>query len=375
MKDIATALQDAGFAVSDTPPVETPQQDVQQTEAPIQQDAPAVEEPTPQHEAQPTPEPQLVDAPPVQQAQEVPAPQQEQVTEQNDFSQEELDSEILRYMSEKLGMEVNSFDTIQERFSTAPTEIDERVAAINNFVRETGRGPEDWYAYQRLNTSEMDDMTAVRNQMQMEHNNLTNEEIDMLIESKYKLDPDINTEKDVKMSQLQLKMDAEQARRSIEDVRKRYEAPEVDGAMPQSFITEEWVSTMRREVNDLDGLVFGLPNGQQFTYGLDNKYKGKLVEKNAKLDQYFDDYINDAGSWDFDKLSSHRALIDNIDEIVASVYRQGISDGQRKVVQNAGNVTTNTSPQRVDGEPSQASKIEQQLRSALGGGSGMTFKF
>jgi hypothetical protein len=310
---------------------------------------------------------------PVQQTQEV-FTEQTQVTEP-DFSEEEVEAEVLRYVSERLGSRFDSFDSFNERLNTAPTEIDERVAAINNFVRETGRSPEDWYTYQRLNTSEMDDMSAVRNHMQMEHSNLTSEEIDMLVSSKYKLDPDMHTEQDVKMSQLQLKMDAEQARRSIEDVRSKYEAPEVGDNTPQSFITDEWISEMRNEVSDLDGLVFGLPNGQHFTYGLDSKYKGRLIEKNAKLDQYFDDYITDSGNWDFDKLSSHRALIDNIDEIVASVYRQGMSDGQRKVVQNAGNVSTDTSPQRAQGEPSQMSKIQEQLRNALGGNSGMSIKF
>ncbi len=374
MKDLSTAMQDAGFALSDTPPTqETPQQDVQQTEAPVEQAAPPVEEPVSQPESEPVNEPKLVDAPPVQQTQEV-SPPQEQVTQDNEFSQEELDSEVLRYMSEKLGSEFDSFDSVKERFTTAPTEIDERVAAINDFVRETGRSPEDWYTYQRLNTSEMDDMSAVRNNMKMQHSNLNSEEIDMLISNKYRLDPDTNTEQDVKMSQLQLKMDAEQARRSIEDVRTKYEAPEVNNEMPESFINDEWVSTMKSEVDELDGLVFGLPNGNQFTFGLNESYKGKLIEKNVKLDQYFDDYISSEGSWDFDKLSSHRALIDNIDEIVSSVYRQGMSDGQRKVVTSAGNVSNNTQPQTPT-EQNQSSKIAEQLRDALGGGAGMTFKF
>lgn len=374
MKDIATAMQEAGFSLSDTmPSQESPQQDVQQTESAVEQAASFSEEPVYQPETQPHSEPKLVDEPPVNQAQEVYAPQQEQQTEER-FSQEEVEAEILRYMSERLGSQVDSFDTIRERFNTVPTEIDERVAAINNFVRETGRGPEDWYAYQRLNTSEMDDMTAVRNQMRMENSNLSDDEIELLVSSKYKLDPDLNTERDVRLSQLQLKMDAEQARKNIEDVRRKYEAPESTSSEPQSFITNEWVSQMSREVNELDGLVFGLPDGKQFTFGLDGKYKSQLIDKNARLDSFFDDYIHSDGSWDFDKLSSHRALIDNIDQIAASLYRQGLSDGQRKVVQTAGNISTNTSPQQGSGQ-SQSSKIEEQLRSALGLGSGMTFKF
>lgn len=367
MKDLESAMSEQGITLTDTMPGSQPQEDAQSTE----QSAPVSEESVPQPEAQPVDQPQLVDEPPVVENQEV--PQQQQTTEE-EVSDVDLDSEVLRYMSERLGSQFDSFDAIQERFNTAPIEIDERVAAINNFVRDTGRSPEDWYRYQRLNTSEMDDMTAVRNHMRMQHSNLNNEEIDMLIDSKYKLDADLNSEQDVKMSQLQLKMDAEQARKSIEDVRKSYEAPEVNTSEPQSFITDDWVSTMREEVQDLDGLVFGLPGGGQFTYGLKNEYKSTLIDKNAKLDQYFDDYIDQSGNWNFDKLSSHRALIDNIDEIISSVYRQGMSDGQRKVVTDAGNVSTNTAPQQGT-QQSATSKLEEQLRNAFGQGGGMTFKY
>ena len=374
MKDLETAMSEAGFTISDDAPTqETSQENVQNQEQAQQSTAP-VEDVAPQPERQPSPEPELVAQPPVQQTQEPSYTQTEQVTKQENFSESELENEVLRYMSERLGSQYDSFDSFKESLNKASLEIDERVAAINNFVRETGRSPEDWYAYQRLNTSEMDDLTAVRNQMKMEHANLSSEEVDMLIGNKYKLDPDLNTEQDVKMAQLQLKMDAEQARRSLEDIRSKYEAPEVQSNEPQSFITDEWVSTMRKEVNSLDGLVIGLPNGSQFTYGLNNKYKDSLIEKNSRLDYYFDDYINSSGDWNFDKLSSHRALIDNIDEIVSSVYRQGVSDGQRKVVQTAGNVSTDTRPQQSI-QQNTSSRLEEQLREAFGGNNGLTFKF
>ena len=42
--------------------------------------------------------------------------------------------------------------------------LDERVEAIARFVQETGRDPQDWFRYQQLNASEMDDMTAVKMQ-------------------------------------------------------------------------------------------------------------------------------------------------------------------------------------------------------------------
>ena len=68
---------------------------------------------------------------------------------------------------------------------------------------------------------------------------------------------------------------------------------------------------------------------KSFTYGLDDSYKGNLKESNVNVESFFDQYIQSDGNWDFDKFNSHRAVVDNIDSIVASAYRQGLGDGQR----------------------------------------------
>ena len=67
----------------------------------------------------------------------------------------------------------------------------------------------------------------------------------------------------------------------------------------------------------------------------------------------------------------------NIDQIVNAVYRQGMSDGQRRVVQNAANVRPATpQAQKVDNSAdAQRNKIIDQIAGALGGEKGMTFKF
>ena len=98
--------------------------------------------------------------------------------------------------------------TQQQQEST----IDERVKVIADFVEQTGRNPEDWFRYQALNPSEMDDMTAIRVSMSNEYPNLSGEEVDMLVGSKYKLDEDYHSEDEVKLSKLQLKIDADKAR-------------------------------------------------------------------------------------------------------------------------------------------------------------------
>lgn len=295
-----------------------------------------------------------------------PAPQQENV------SDEEMDRMMLEYMSEKLGRQISSFDDLS---STAATQqqLDERVEAIARFVQETGRSPEDWFAYQRLNPSEMDDYNAVRVHMATEYNSLSPEEVNTLMQGKYKLNPDVYSEDEVKMAQLQLKIDAQNAKAAIERMRDSYKLPaqqQTSQADDDPIITDEWIANMSKEVDSLTGLEFDLGNGNTWTFGLNDQYKSTLKEKNAKLDEFFDPYVRQDGSWDYDTLSSHRAVLDNIDNIVSSVYRQGLSDGQKGVVKTAANISS-TSP--VQSQAPTSNPLTEQLRNIIGSGNKMTF--
>lgn len=368
-----------GFEVYDSPDAlaaamtAEPQTETVTEEAP-QEEPQVVSEPTeptpvePQAEAAPAPEEEPV-------SEQVPQVSQDEFTQQpsadtEEYSEQDMEEAVISYLSEKLNRDLSSLDDLV----TQQTQLDERVEAIAKFVAETGRAPQDWFTYQSLSTSEMDDATLVKVDMALQYPNLSADEVQTLVLNKYKLDPNKYSEDEVKIGALQMKVDAANAKKQIEDQRMRYAAPETQQQQPaeqQSFINDEWISTMRQEVNDLTGLEFDLGNEKTFTFGLDDRYKQDLVNKNSRLDEYFDAYVQTDGSWDFDKLNSHRAILDNIDAIVASTYRQGLSDGQKGVVQNAANVSTQV-PQQSS-EP--ANPLGDQLKNILGRTSNkLTFK-
>ena len=88
-------------------------------------------------------------------------------------------------------------------------------------------------------------------------------------------------------------------------------------------------------------------------------------------ESFFDQYIQSDGNWDFDKFNSHRAVVDNIDSIVASAYRQGLGDGQRGLVNRAANVSMDTA-QRMP--QTNQNSIASQLKNIMGGRGTTTFK-
>ena len=296
-------------------------------------------------------------------------PQQEAADEEQ-YSDEELQSAVFEYLSEVTGEDIRSIDDLYAEEET--NAVDERVEAIARFVEETGRAPEDWFRFQSLNPEGMDDMTAIRIQMSNEYPNLSYDELNLLVNSKYKVDPDLYSEEEVNLAKLQLKMDGDKARQSIEDIRQGYAAPEYESEAPQSVIDEQWISNMVDEVETLEGLEFDLGDGNLFEFGLDDNYKDQLMDKQARLDEFFDPYVREDGSWDYDLLSSHMAVIDNIDRIVKSAYTRGLGDGQRTLVDTASNVSTQSAPQGAQNQ--QTNPLADQVKQILNsGGGGLTF--
>jgi hypothetical protein len=380
--ELEVAAEAQGIKISDSPdflnepqdaPAPSPEPQPSEPQArPVAEEAPEPVQEAPEPAPQPEPEPQeVVFRQEYTEPQAPPQPVQQQAIDE--------DAIALQKLSERLNMKFDDFDAVAQQFNRKP-DIDPAVAAINEFVTETGRSIEDWYKYQSLDTSEMDDAKAVRMQLQMDHPKLSAQEIDTLMNNKYKLDVDRYTDEEIATSAVELKVAADKARQHIEEVREAFAAPDPNRTAEDEFmspIDDQWVANMSREVDNLDGISFDLPTGKTFTYGLADQYKSTLKEKNANLESFFDSYVSDDGKWDYDLLNSHRAVMDNIDGIVNAVYRQGMSDGQRRVVHQASNVAPVTpQQQQVDtSAEAQRNKIIDQLAAAIGGDRGMTFKF
>ena len=288
--------------------------------------------------------------------------------EEDDF---DIDEAVVSFLSERLGTQIDSLDDLPYLFQTEQpqVEIDERLKIIADFMEETGRSPEDWFLYQSIKPDEMSDLDAVRYSLQSQYQNLSGDEIDLLVSSKYKLDDSVYSDEEVRLSTLQLKIDAADAKTKISSLRDNYLMPVIENTPQQnesieSPINDEWVGAMAADAESLEAITFELGDSE-FNFGISDEYRNSMIDKNANIESYFDDYINRDGSWDFEKLNMHRALLDNVDEIVQSVYKQGLSDGQRNLVDKAANVDVSTprvNPQSADSNQDLINEIVEKLR-------------
>ena len=311
---------------------------------------------------------------------ELDAKAEDETTEEDNISDEEYETMLVQAVGEMLGLEGMDKEQLLERLNTeqtpAPVELDPAVKVIADFVAETGRSVEEWFAYQSLNPSEMDDVSVMRNNLQRQYPDLSNEDADLLLENKYKLDTDLNTEQDARLGALQLKMDAQNARKELESVRSSYLAPVAKEPVQapvqeeiESPITSEWISAMSTVADDMEALEFNVGKDQSFAFGISDTYKAELKQSNAKMDEYFDQYISEAGDWDFEKLNVHRTILDNIENIVDAAFKQGLSQGTSNVVKQAVNPSdVNPSSSSTPSSASSEDKVRQQILNALQGG-------
>ena len=370
-KDLEALVGDMGMSLSDEAPVveEQPQ------EAPVEEVQEEVQEAV-QEQVQQEPTPESVEE--KQQEEAVEEMPQSSLQEEEEISEEEMEAAMLSYLSERLGREVSSLDEIQGTQDTS-VEIDERVAAINEFVRQTGRDPQDWFTYQAMNPSEMDDVSAVKAQLRTQYGDLSDSDLNLLIENKYKLDADLYEENEIRLSQIQLKMDADKARQEIETLRSQYQAPvkqeqPVQQEEPEGIVNDEWLNYMSAEVDALDGIEFQVAKDKSFTFGIEDNYKSQLKSKNENIEDFFSEYVNNKGQWDFEKWNMHQAVLDNIETIVKTAYQQGLGEGQRGLVDKAANVQYQPN-QVADTGQGNVPSIEEQVRNALGlNDNGLTFK-
>lgn len=367
--NLEAAAKALGIQISDDPssftdePVQEPTQ-AEEVQENVQEDVQeSVQEPVEYMEQETATEPEVTEA--------VAETDESSLNDEYQLSLEELDSYIVNYMSERLGVDGINLETIENVFRSEPQEpqfeVDERIKPILDFVEKTGRSPEDWFRYQQLNPSEMDDLSAVRLSLQTEYPDLTGAEVQRLLNNKYKLDPDRFDQEEIADAQLQLKIDATRARKDISSLRDGFTLP-VERSSAQEEITspfdDYWYSSMRRETEAFDNLEFDLPNGGSWKYGINDAYKQQLVNKNSRLEEFFDQYVNDDGSWDYDKLNAHRTLVDNIDEIVSSVYKQGLGEGLKRIVDTASNVQAeapSSTPQKGGEMDAQTERLLREL--------------
>mgnify|MGYP003132939347 FL=1 len=296
-------------------------------------------------------------------------PVQEKV-QQPDAS--EINEGFVAYMNEQFGTEFKSVDDAKSALS--PKELNfanEQIAQMNKFVGETGRSIVDYLRTQTIDYTKMPNEDVMKVYMKQNNPDLTTEEVNLLITSKYKLGDKNGNETERKLGQIELKRDVINARKELLNLQEQYRMPQQNKGMSNeeaNEIRENWLNNMKTEVNDVESLSFEINDkGDVFDFQLNNQHKESLVQSNSNLNNFFDRYVNKTGDWNFDKLNIDMFVLDNFQDIIRSVASQYRSKGTEQVIKDIKNPSFNNEPRS---NTSSNKSIIEQLDDQIHGGTG-----
>jgi hypothetical protein len=167
----------------------------------------------------------------------------DEVDESNEFG----DDQVLSYLKEKYGKDVDSIDSLFKEPEQG-AELPEDVAAYMKFKKETGRG---WNDFAKLNRSieGLDDDSLLREYLLDTEEGLDNEDVDTLM-TDYDYDEDVDDESDIKKIKIKKKKIVSKARKHFEEQKEKYKAPLESGG---TGVSEEVSQKLKAYDEYIDG--------------------------------------------------------------------------------------------------------------------------
>tara|TARA_Y100000592_G_scaffold15353_1_gene22423 strand:- start:77 stop:1210 length:1134 start_codon:yes stop_codon:yes gene_type:complete len=256
--------------------------------------------------------------------------------------------EFLRFINEQFKQEFDSIDSFSKALSSKKTSFaNEQIEKMNNFISETGRSMADYIRTQAVDYSKMSNEDVMRLTLKQENPELTLDEVNVLIDSKYKLGKDKYSEAEKTLGKIELKKDVANARKNLIEMQEKYRMPveNNDNSPEQEAAQKEWVNNMQSEVNEVESITFDInDSGEQFTFSLTDEHRKDLMDANSNLNSFFDQYIGEDGNWNFDKLNTDMFVLSNFQDIIRSVANQYRSKGTEQVVRDIKNPSFNNEP-------------------------------
>ncbi len=306
-------------------------------------------------------EPKAQDAPaePVTTTEPAQAQQEEEITEKD----------IVEFISSQFEMEFSTLDEIKEKLAGSLKEEDsfanEEIRQLNEFVKQTGRSISDFYFVQGLNVTEMDDLSAVKTKYKMLYPELSDDEVESLLDDTFKLSEEDYSEKDVKVGKARLKTEASIARNELNKMKSELVKPIEKKAEPTK--TEEltnYASEVKTAISDLEEIEFDNLDWR-FKFGEEEKKALASSVGDKGLESLFDSFSDGEGNIDFAQFAAAKYLLDNADSLFKLAIEHGKSIGREEVVSATKNPSVDKPTKNDSSTMSPRENIAQQILSQM----------
>ena len=255
-------------------------------------------------------------------------PSTEEVTEEVTT---EKPSEITASVKAPVASKPTQKEEATEEKAPAPS----KLQALNRFLDSHPELSEDeavviYTSIKSLNPSAMSERDAIIKMQSLNSPELSIEEIEAIVDSEYKLDPDEYSEKEIKAAQARMKRDAARSKQEITRYKESLlnvgsetkenisTAKEVVTESKPTEISEtemaRWKSDVSSIAKDMQPIEF---EGLEFKFQIPEDQLAQLAEEVSVLPiEVLNQYRNDEGQIRVEDAIAERAIIDNIDSII-----------------------------------------------------------
>jgi len=286
-------------------------------------------------------------------------------------SSELKEEDVLSFVRNKYGKEINSFEDI---FSNEPKEdLPEDVATYLKFKKETGRGINDFIKYNE-NIEELSPEDILARYYADVESDLDSEEIKYIIKDKFGYDEDLDDESDIKKKQIAKKKELAKAKKHLEELKEKYSVPLESNGLPGSpesskefnaykkYIDEsktyqeevsrkaDWFRKKTEEVfgDEFKGFEFNINDSQVYYSPSD---RNELKNSQLDVSNFISKFLDESGLMN-DAVGYHRALsmAMNPDKYAKFFYEQGKADAVEKSARVSKNIDMDmrSTPQSVN---------------------------
>ncbi len=273
-------------------------------------------------------------------------------------------------LSEKSGGKFKTYQEIQDHFTrlsdnqkTEQDELDnDLIAKFNQF--RTGRSGDSkataklFLETQLMEVDSLDAKDVIRAKMKLDNPNRSVEDINFLLENKYKLDEEEYEANEIRLSKLQMEDDATNARKELKEMQSKVALKEGKASISTKeqqeqikTANEKWQKDVATAMTGFDKMELPLNDkGEEFNFGVDNQDEIKGIISN--LPDFWNRYVSKDEQGNvvehIDKLRSDVSLITNREQIFKALYEHGISKGREELIKERKNPSSKDHQENTD---------------------------
>lgn len=258
---------------------------------------------------------------------------------------------------EKSGGKFKTYEDLEKTFNEKPQEnkstefANEQLEVLNRYVKDGGN-IEDFLKTQ-VDYSKMSEMDVIKAEMKLADPDLSDSDMDFLINKEYQLDEDEYDEDDVRLSKIKLRKNARKAKASLKEWQDNYVIPENNNSIkPEQQAeennqinqeasrkeTERWGREVSESASKMETIDFEInENGDKFSFALSDNDRQNMVKNTSDLSKFWSKFMNGDGTENVDKLNKTMFIVDNFDKIIRTSFSKAKSEGKDSILKDIKN--------------------------------------